>query len=163
MGKGSIAVLRVLSVLLLGGSLYLQGVLAPLLGVDMAEAGAPGWLRTAVVTILVLGVLCGQVVVVCVWQLLTLVRRGTVFTSAAFRYVHVIIVALAVAAGLLLALGAVLAPTEVAPGIVLVIGGLAASVAAVAMLVWVMRALLAQAVSTRTEAEHLRSELDEVI
>ena len=41
--------------------------------------------------IVVLGIVCVQVTAVCVWQLLTMVRRDTVFSAAAFRYVDVII------------------------------------------------------------------------
>jgi Protein of unknown function (DUF2975) len=37
------------------------------------------------------------VVAVCVWRLLTRVRRGTVFSDAAFRYVDVIFVAVGTA------------------------------------------------------------------
>jgi hypothetical protein len=43
------------------------------------------------------------------------------------------------------------------------IGGLGALVAGVALVVLVLRMLLAQAVARDVEAQHLRSELDEVI
>ncbi|MBL3664793.1 DUF2975 domain-containing protein [Streptomyces sp. M2CJ-2] len=38
--------------------------------------------------IVVLGVVTAQLVPVCVWRLVTMARRGAVFSHAAFRYVH---------------------------------------------------------------------------
>ena len=114
--------------------------------------------------IIVLGIVTVQVTMVCVWRLLTMVRRGTVFSSAAFRYVDVVIGAITVAALLMFALGVVLAPGEtVAPGVVLLIGGAAVLIAGVALVVIVLRMLLAQAVARDTEAQGLQAELDEVI
>ncbi len=101
---------------------------------------------------------------VCVWRLLTMVRRGTVFSHSAFRYVDVVIGAAAVASLLTFALGVTLAPGEaVAPGVVLLIGGVGVMVAGVALLVLVLRTLLAQAVARDAEAQHLQAELNEVI
>ena len=45
--------------------------------------------------IVVLGIVTIQVTAVCIWRLLTMVRRGTVFSHAAFRYVDVVIGAVA--------------------------------------------------------------------
>lgn len=163
MGKATILVLRIVLVLVFLGTLFVQAVLVPLFGVDLGEAGAEA-VRGPVLAIVVLGILAFQVCLVCVWRLLTMVRQGTVFSSGAFRYVDVVIGALAAAALLLFALGTVLAPGEgVAPGIVLLIGGMGVTVAAGALLVLVMRALLASAVDTATEAAHLRTELGGVI
>jgi hypothetical protein len=93
-----------------------------------------------------------------------MVRRGTVFSRAAFRYVDVIIGAAAAGSLLMLALGVTLAPGEaVPPGMVLLIGGAAVVVAGIALVVLVMRMLLAQAVARDAEAHHLQAELDEVI
>ena len=101
---------------------------------------------------------------VCLWRLVTMVRRGTVFSHGAFRYVDIIIGAIASASALLFLLGVILAPGDaVAPGIVLLIGGAATVVAGIALVVVVMRSLLAQAVAREAEASHLRAELDEVI
>ncbi|MBT2535360.1 DUF2975 domain-containing protein [Arthrobacter sp. ISL-69] len=41
--------------------------------------------------------LCRPFPLVCVWRLLTMVRRGTVFSHAAFRYVDVVTGAVAAA------------------------------------------------------------------
>ena len=44
---------------------------------DFVEAGVPDGPRIALLVIVALGILCVQVVAVCVWRLLTMVRRGT--------------------------------------------------------------------------------------
>jgi hypothetical protein len=93
-----------------------------------------------------------------------MVRRGTVFSHAAFRYVDVVAGAIAAASLLTFALGVVFAPGEsVAPGVVLLIGGAGLLIAGVALVVVILRMLLAQAVARDAEARHLQDELDEVI
>jgi hypothetical protein len=162
MGNPTVLALRIVIAMVLAGSLFVQVVMVPLLWMDLDEA--PAGVRTPVVAIVVLGIVCAQVVAVCVWKLVTLVRRGTVFSDAAFRFVDVITVAVAAASLLAFALGVVLAPGEdVAPGVVLLIGGFGVCVAGVALIVRVLRLLLAQAVARDAEAHHLRAELDEVI
>lgn len=105
-----------------------------------------------------------QVTLVCVWRLLTMVRKGTVFSDGAFRYVDIIFGAVTAASLLMFGLAVVLAPGEaVAPGIVLLVCGASLMIAGAALIVLVLRALLAQAVARDAEAHHLRSELDEVI
>jgi Protein of unknown function (DUF2975) len=93
-----------------------------------------------------------------------MVRRGTVFSHAAFRYVDLVIGTVAAASLLTFGLGFTLAPGEaVAPGIVLLIGGAGVLVAGIALIVLVLRMLLAKAVARDAEAHHLQAELDEVI
>ena len=160
---GSLAVLALRIVLAIGlvGSLFVQVVMVPLLAIDLEEA--PAGVRVPVVGITLLGIVTIQVTMVCVWRLLTMVRRGTVFSHAAFRYVDVVIGAAAAASLLTFGLAVTLAPTDVAPGVVLLICGAAVMVAGVALLVLVLRTLLAQAVALDAEAQHLRAELDEVV
>jgi hypothetical protein len=162
MGNLPLRALRVVLALGLAGSLFVQVVMVPLLASDLDEA--PAAVRVPLVVIVLLGILTAQVTMLCVWRLLTMVRRGTVFSHGAFRYVDIVIGAVAVASLLTFALGATLAPGEaVAPGIVLLIGGAGVMVAGVALLVLVLRMLLAQAVARDAEAHHLRAELNEVI
>lgn len=165
MGTLTIFALRVVLAGALVGSLFVQAVMVPLLAIDMKGADEDVLdLRVPLVVIIVLGIVTTQVVMVCVWRLLTMVRRGTVFSNAAFRYVHVVIGAVAAASLLMFALGFLLAPGEaVAPGIVLLIGGAGGVIAGIALVVLVMRTLLAQAVARDAEANHLQAELDEVI
>ncbi|BCW51707.1 DUF2975 domain-containing protein [Arthrobacter sp. StoSoilB13] len=163
MGKLAILALRVVIAMVLAGSLFVQVWMVPLFSADLVEAGAPDGPRIALLVIVVLGILCVQVVAVCVWRLLTMVRRGTVFSHAAFRFVDVIFGAVSVAAVLMFGIAVILAPGDIAPGIVLLICGAALMIGGVALLVLVLRALLAQAVDRDVEAARLRSELDEVI
>ncbi len=165
MGKLTIASLRIVLALVFAGTVFVQTVMVPLLAADLSEAG-PGAqaVRVPVVVLVILGLVAVQVILVCVWQLVTMTRRGTVFSPAAFRYVDVVMGAVAAGALLLFGLGAVLAPGEgVAPGVVLLIGGTGVAVAGVALIVLVLRMLLARAVATDVEATALRSELGEVI
>jgi hypothetical protein len=160
--------LKVVIAVALLGSLVVQVVMVPLLWIDME--GAQDWVRTSLAAIGVLGVLTLQVTAVCIWRLLTMASRGTVFSSRAFRYVDTIIAAIGAGSVLVFSIAVVarfanhaVEEDAVAPGIVGLISGLALVVAGVAMLVYVMRALLAQAVALDSETKALKSELDEVI
>ena len=104
-----------------------------------------------------------QVFAVCIWRLLTLVRRGSVFSEASFRYVDVIVGAFAAASVLALALGVLLDPGGVAPGMVGLICGATLVLAGITLLVLVMRRLLRQAIEQAGEVRTLRSELDQVV
>ena len=162
MGNPTTLALRVVITLVLVGSLFVQVVMGPLFWADLD--GATTGVRVSVTAIVLFGIVCVQVTAVCVWKLLTMVRRGTVFSDAAFGFVDIICAAIVVASLLAFALGVVLAPGEdVAPGVVLLVGGFAVCIAGVALIVRVLRLLLAQAVARDVEAQHLRAELDEVI
>ncbi|HLT83697.1 MAG TPA: DUF2975 domain-containing protein [Phototrophicaceae bacterium] len=168
MGRYAVVTLKAVIAVALAGSLVVQLVLVPLLWLDMD--GLPTWTRVALVAIVVLGIVTLQVVAVCIWRLLTMVREGTVFSSAAFRFVDVVIGAIATASVLVLGLAVVAAVAnrttpgdEVAPGLVGLVCGVALVVAGVALVVYVMRTLLVQAVETANRADRLKSELDEVI
>lgn len=131
---------------------------------------SPAWLGVALATIGVLGVGTLQVVGLNIWKLLTMVHSGTVFSQAAFRYVDRVIGAIGAAAMLTFSIAVVgrfanhaVEGDEVAPGMIGLICGLALVVAGVALVVYVMRALLSQAVALDNEASLLKSELEEVI
>ncbi len=165
MGKLTVLALRAVLALLLAGSVFVQAVMVPLLASDL-EGLRPeyAYVRTPLLLIVFLGMVTGQVIVVCVWRLVTMVRRGTVFSHGAFRYVHLVIGAMVAAALLVFALAVLLAPGEaVAPGIVLLICGASVAVMGVALIVLVLRMLLAQAVARDVEATRMRAELEGVI
>ncbi|MFS0884450.1 DUF2975 domain-containing protein [Aeromicrobium sp. 179-A 4D2 NHS] len=168
MSVWAIRVLRAVIAIALVGSVVVQVAMVALLWLDTDEE--PTGTRVALVVIGVLGVLTLQVVAVCVWRLLSMVAHGTVFSHRAFRYVDVVIGAIAAAAALIFAVAVVARfanhatpGDEVAPGLVGLICGFALVAAGVALVVYVMRTLLAQAVARDAEARHLQSELDEVI
>lgn len=165
MGNLTTHALRAVLVAALLGSLFVQVVMVPLIWNDL-DGADPDVLevRAPLLVIVVLTIVTTQVVMVSLWRLVTMVRRGTVFSHAAFRHVDIIIGAIAAASALTFTLGVVLAPGEaVAPGIVLLVGGAATVIAGIALVVVVMRSLLAQAVARDVEARDLRAELDEVI
>jgi len=165
MGKLTVLALQIVVVALLGGSVFVQTVMGPSLAHDLTEADPDTQhLKTPLIVIIVLGVLCAQVVLVCTWRLLTMVKHGTVFSRAAFRYVDIVIGAFVVAALLVFVVAALLAPGDAVPaGFVLLVGGAGVTIIGVALVVLVVRTLLAQAVDRDAEATKLRSELDEVI
>ena len=155
MDKLTILALRVVIALCLAGSLFVQVVIVPLFWADLE--GAPLWGKVSLVVIIVLGIIAMQVTAV------SMVRKGSVFSHAAFRYVDVILGAVAAASVLTFALAVILAPGGTAPGIVGLICGISLAVAGAALVVLVLRMLLTQALARDAEAQHLRSELDEVI
>ncbi|MEU9802908.1 DUF2975 domain-containing protein [Streptomyces sp. NPDC051000] len=165
MGRLTVLALRAVLVMLAAGTVFVLGVMVPLLAIDLEDLDTEyAHLRVPLLALTVLGVVAIQVVLVCVWRLVTMVKRGTVFSHAAFRYVDVVMGTVVAAALLVFALGVVLAPGEaVPPGMVLLIGGAGTGVLGVALIVLVLRMLLAQAVARDVEAAHLRAELDEVI
>ncbi|MFD7137123.1 DUF2975 domain-containing protein [Streptomyces sp. NPDC059894] len=165
MGKLTVLALRAVLGVLLAGSVFVQAVMVPLLAIDLEGLKADvAYLRTPLLVIVVLGVLALEVVLVCVWRLVTMVRRGTVFSDAAFRYVDIVTGAFVAAALLVFALAVVLAPGEaVAPGVVLLVCGTSLAVLGVALIVLVLRMLLAQAVARDVEASRMQAELAEVI
>ncbi|MFD9378265.1 DUF2975 domain-containing protein [Streptomyces sp. NPDC059999] len=165
MGRLTVLALRAVLVMLAAGTVFVQAVMVPLFATDLEDLDAQyAHLRVPLLAVTVLGVVAVQVVLVCVWRLVTMVKRGTVFSHAAFRYVDVVIGAVVAAALLVFTLGVVLAPGEaVPPGMVLLIGGAGVGVLGVALIVLVLRMLLAQAVARDVEAAHMQAELDEVI
>ncbi|MGW0708561.1 DUF2975 domain-containing protein [Streptomyces sp. NPDC002643] len=165
MGRLAVLALRAVLGVLFVGSVFVQVVMVPLLGADLEGLDADvAYVRTPTLVIVVLGMVAVQAVLFCVWRLVTMVRRGTVFSEAAFRYVHGVIGAMVGAALLVFAFGVVLAPGEaVAPGVVLLLGGVGLGVLGVALIVLVLRILLAQAVARDIEATRMRAELAEVI
>jgi hypothetical protein len=165
MGRLTLIALRVVLAGLLAGSVFVQTVMVALLANDLNGLNEEyAYLRNPILILVVLGILSIQVILVCVWKLSSMVRRGTVFSHAAFRYVHVIIGAVVAAAMVLFGFGFLLAPGEaVAPGVVMLIGGAGVGVLGVALVVVVLRMLLAQAVARDVEATELQAELAQVI
>jgi Protein of unknown function (DUF2975) len=131
-------------------------------GVGQPEDGSLPLTAFRVMTLL--GMVSVQVALICVLKLVTMVRRGTVFSHAAFRYVDVVIGAIASAAVVWFAVTAINAPGQRDdPGVTIIMGGIGVAILGVALIVLVLRMLLAQAVARDVEAAQLRAELDEVI
>ncbi|MEU4025067.1 DUF2975 domain-containing protein [Streptomyces anulatus] len=163
MGKLTVRALRAVLVVVFTGTVFVQALMVWVLvsGSDPEDGSLP---LTPLRVITILGIGAAQVVLVCVWRLVTMVRRGTVFSHAAFRYVDVIIGAIVAAALVWFAVTALNAPGQRDdPGVSLIMGGIGVAVLGVALLVLVLRTLLAQAVARDVEATRMRAELDEVI
>jgi hypothetical protein len=161
-GKLSVQALRVVLVVVLAGTVFVQvGMVFALVAGDQEDGSLP---LPPLRLITILGMVAVQVAVVCIWRLVTMVRRGTVFSDAAFRYVDVLIGAIVAAALVWFAVTLINAPDQRDdPGVTLIMGGIAVGILGVALVVLVMRMLLAQAVARDVEATQLRAELDEVI
>jgi hypothetical protein len=119
---------------------------------------------TALRVITILGIGTAQVAMGCVWRLVAMVRRETVFSHAAFRYVDAIIGAIVAAALVWFAVTAVNAPGQRDdPGVTGIMCGIGVAILGVALIVLVLRMLLAQAVARDVEAARMQAELDDVI
>lgn len=155
--------LRVLLVLLFAGLLAAQALgIAGMSAEQASELTEIGPVPGILATLAVLELVCVQIVIVCIWKLLSLVKADRIFSATAFRWVDVILWTM-VAAWVLLTAAAIALATvfyfdlEIrAPGLPILLFG-AVLVGGVLVLVFVvMRALLRQAAT-------LRSDLDEVI
>ncbi|MFK4105822.1 DUF2975 domain-containing protein [Streptomyces sp. NPDC019531] len=163
MGKLTVRALRAVLGVVLIGTVLVQALMVWTLvtGNDPEDGSLP---LTTLRVITILGMVSVQVAVVCVGRLVTMVRRGTVFSHAAFRYVDGVIGAIVAAALLWFAVTAVNAPGQRDdPGVTVIMGGIGLGILGIALIVLVLRMLLAQAVARDVEASRMRAELDEVI
>jgi hypothetical protein len=163
MGKLTVGALRVVLVVVLVGTVLVQVLMVWTLisGRDPEDGSLP---LTALRVITILGMVSVQVAAVCVGRLVTMVRRGTVFSHAAFRYVDGVIGAIVAAALVWFAVTIVNAPGQRDdPGVTVIMGGIGVAILGVALIVLVLRMLLAQAVARDVEAAQMQAELDEVI
>ncbi|CAM3072510.1 MULTISPECIES: DUF2975 domain-containing protein [Williamsia] len=120
------------------------------------ESPDQAYLRWPATAVTVFWVLCAQVVIVCTWKLLTLVRSDRIFTHASLVWVTAIV--WAIGAGWLTLLGVFLFVGFNAndPGLPLLLFLMLMGGAVLGLLMVVMRALLRQATT-------LRSDMDAVI
>ena len=163
MGKLTVYALRAVLVMMLAGSVLIQAgmVWALVSGGDQEDGSLP---LTALRVITILGLVSVQVALVCVWRLVTMVRRRTVFSHATFRYVDVLIGAIVAAALVWFAVTIINAPGQRDdPGVTVIMGGVGVSILGVALIVYVLRMLLAQAIARDVEATEMQAELDAVI
>ena len=163
MGKLTVRALRAVLAVVLTGTVLVQALMVWALasGSDPEDGSLP---LTSLRVITIVGIGTAQVALVCVWRLVTMVRRGTVFSHASFRYVDTVIGAIVTAALVWFAVTAVNAPGQRAdPGVTLIMGGVGVAILGVALIVLVLRMLLAQAVARDVEAAQMQAELDAVI
>jgi hypothetical protein len=162
-GKLTVRALRAVLTVVLAGTVFVQALMMWVLvsGSDPEDGSIP---LTPLRVITILGMVSAQVALVSVWRLVTMVRRGTVFSHVAFRYVDAVIGAIVAGALLWFAVTAINAPGQRDdPGVTVIMGGIGLGILGVALIVLVLRMLLAQAVARDVEAAQMQAELDEVI
>jgi hypothetical protein len=149
-----IALLKVLLVLLFGVLVVFQTLSMPGQFAHMARENPDlAYLRWPATAVTVFWLLCVEAVIVCVWQLLTLVRRDRIFSAASMRWVDAIV--WAIGAGWLV-LGGVdvyVAFQADDPALPLILLLMSVGVTVVGLLVVVLRVLLRQATTLRTDME----------
>ncbi len=111
------------------------------------------YLRWPATAVTVFWVLCVQIVIVCTWRLLTLVARDRIFTEASLVWVDGIV--WAIGAAWLVLVGVLLYVGFHAddPGLPLLLFLLTTGVTVFGLLMVVLRALLRQATTLRTDME----------
>jgi len=116
-------------------------------------------LRWPLTAVAVLALLCVEVVIVCTWKLLTMVKADRIFSKEAFAWVDGIVWAITAAWVLLLGASVAVAVTLYVtpelrdPGLPMALGGMVLVGGALVLLMVVMRALLRQAAALQTDLE----------
>ncbi|MER7443689.1 DUF2975 domain-containing protein [Micromonospora avicenniae] len=111
------------------------------------------YLRWPLTAVTVFWVLCVQVVIVATWRLLTMVKKDKIFTQASLAWVDAIVWAIAAAWVVLLGVFLYVGFRADDPGAPLLLFLLLIGVAVFGLLIVVMRALLRQATTLRTDME----------
>ncbi|MFE5503276.1 DUF2975 domain-containing protein [Amycolatopsis japonica] len=155
-GQRAVAPLRVFLVLLFGILVLFQTMSLPGQFAHMARQDPEmAYLRWPATAISVFWVLCVQVVVVATWQLLSLVKKDRIFTEASLRWVDAIVWAIlagwVVLAGVFLYVGF----NADDPGLPLLLFLALIGVAVLGLLMIVLRTLLRQATTLRSDLEQV--------
>ncbi|SCL30188.1 DUF2975 domain-containing protein [Micromonospora inyonensis] len=150
----AVAPLRVFLVVLFGILVMLQTFSLPGQFAHMAEESPDfAYLRWPMTAVSVFWVLCVQVVIVSTWKLLTLVRHDRIFSDVALRWVDAIVWAITAAWAVLVGVFLYVGFNASDPGLPLLLFLMVVGVAALGLLMVVMRALLRQATTLRTDME----------
>ncbi|RSN34479.1 DUF2975 domain-containing protein [Amycolatopsis sp. WAC 01416] len=155
-GQRAVAPLRVFLLLLFGILVLFQTMSLPGQFAHMARQDPEmAYLRWPATAVSIFWVLCVQVVVVATWQLLTLVKKDRIFTEASLRWVDAIVWAIlagwVVLAGVFLYVGF----NAEDPGLPLLLFLALIGVAVLGLLMVVMRTLLRQATTLRSDLEQV--------
>jgi len=118
-----------------------------------AESPQDAYLRWPATVVAVFWVLCVQVVIVSTWKLLSLVKNDRIFTEASLKWVDAIVWAIAAAWVVLVGVFLYVGFNADDPGLPLLLFLLTVGVSVLGLLMVVMRALLRQATTLRTDME----------
>ncbi|MCX4390401.1 DUF2975 domain-containing protein [Micromonospora peucetia] len=150
----AVAPLRVFLVLLFGILVMFQTLSLPGQFAHMAEESPEqAYLRWPATAVTVFWVLCIQVVIVATWKLLTLVKHDRIFSNASLAWVNTIVWAIVAAWVVLLGVFLYVGFRASDPGLPLLLFLMLVGVAVLGLLMVVMRALLRQATTLRTDME----------
>ena len=150
----AVAPLRVFLVLLFAILVLFQTLSLPGQFAHMAkESPDMAYLRWPATAVTVFWLLCVQVVIICTWQLLTLVKNDRIFTQAARSWVDGIVWAIVAAWVTLLAVFLYVGFHADDPGLPLLLFLLLTGITVLGLLMVVMRALLRQATTLRADME----------
>jgi hypothetical protein len=149
-----VALLRVFLVLLFGILVMLQTFSLPGQFAYMARQDPEmAYLRWPLTAVSIFWVLCAQVVVVSTWKLLTMVKEDRIFSDASLVWVNAILWAVAAAWLVLVGVFLYVGFNADDPGGPLLLFLLLTGVTVLGLLMVVMRALLRQATTLRTDME----------
>jgi hypothetical protein len=153
----AVGLLRILLVLLFVGLVVAQvailpGTLAHLAGEEPDLA----YMRWPTLVFGIVELLCVQVVIVCTWKLLGMVRDDRIFSEAAFVWVNTIVWTMVTAWVLLFGAFVTVSALLREPGLPVLLFGMVLAGGVLVLLMLVMRALLRQ-------ATNLRADMDAVI
>lgn len=152
--RWAVVPLRIFLAVLFGVLVLLQVMSLPGQFAHMAQESPDiAHLRWPLTAITVFWVVCAQVVVVCTWKLLTLVSRDRIFTPSSLKWVDAIVWAIAAAWAVLLGVFLAVGFNADDPGLPLLMFLVLTSVTVLGLLMVVMRALLRQATTLRTDLE----------
>ncbi|MGC4833857.1 DUF2975 domain-containing protein [Micromonospora vinacea] len=150
----AVAALRVFLVVLFGVLVLFQTFSLPGQFAHMAqESPQDAHLRWPATVVAVFWVLCVQVVIVATWKLLSLVKSDRIFTEASLKWVDAIVWAIAAAWLVLVGVFLYVGFNADDPGLPLLLFLLTVGVSVLGLLMVVMRALLRQATTLRTDME----------
>ena len=150
----AVVLLRVFLVMLFAVLVVLQVMSLPGQFAYMAQQDPEhAYLRWPATAVTVFWVLCVQVVIVATWRLLTLVERDRIFSPASLAWVDAIVWAIVAAWVVLLGVFFYFGFRADDPGLPLLLFLMVVGVTVLGLLMVVMRALLRQATSLRTDLE----------
>ncbi|GAB3359478.1 DUF2975 domain-containing protein [Micromonospora halotolerans] len=150
----AVAPLKAFLVLLFGILVLFQVMSLPGQFAHMARENPDmAYLRWPATAVTVFWVLCVQVVIVCTWKLLTLVKNDRIFSEASLAWVDAIVWAIAAAWLVLVAVFLYVGFHADDPGLPILLFLLVTGVTVLGLLMVVMRELLRQATTLRTDME----------
>jgi len=150
----AVALLRVFLVVLFGVLVLFQVMSLPGQFAYMAQQDPEhAYLRWPATAVTVFWVLCIQVVIVCTWKLLTLVKNDRIFSEASLVWVNAIAWAIIAAWVVLVSVFLYVGFNADDPGLPLLMFLMVVGVSVLGLLMVVMRALLRQATTLRTDME----------